>query len=65
VRPIQGFPLVVILPTPANQKIEYKQMSQLLGLDEFDVEFYQLELNEELPEMIDVIDPSMSEKVGF
>ncbi|XP_052780533.1 germinal-center associated nuclear protein-like [Mya arenaria] len=64
VKPKGQFPLLVVLTAAANQKLSCNEVSQLLSLDDsFDVEIFLLETHEELPEQIDVVDPSVSEKL--
>ncbi|XP_045166422.2 germinal-center associated nuclear protein-like isoform X2 [Mercenaria mercenaria] len=66
----QGFPLVIVIPVPANQSVSLIQIVKCLSLEEFldeellsDVELVTCELNENRPDGIDLTDPRISEEL--
>ena len=68
----QAFPLVILVPVPANQIVTYDCLSECLNLDQFidqglicDVNIVTLNFDEKLSKGIDVVVPDVSEKVNM
>ena len=68
----QAFPLVILVPVPANQIVTYDYLSECLNLDQFidqglvcDVKIVTLNFDEKLSKGIDVVVPDISEKVNM
>lgn len=66
----QSFPLVVLIPTAANQVVSYKQVQEGLKLNDLieedllcDVQLITYEEDTKRPEGINLVNPFVSEQV--
>ena len=68
----QAFPLVIIVAASTNQNVSYNTLSECLNFDLFidqgficDVNIVIVDYDEKSSQGVNVVDPKVSEKVGF